>query len=50
MKYLSMTVIYEAYLRSIQGNVKNKLIMVITDCLEIWENKPPGTLKACPGL
>jgi hypothetical protein len=21
-----------------------------TDCLEIWEPKPPGTLRACPGL
>ena len=20
------------------------------DCLEIWEPKPPGTLRACPGL
>ena len=20
-----------------------------TDCLEIWEPHPPGTLKACPG-
>jgi len=21
-----------------------------TDCLEIWEPQPPGTLRACPGL
>jgi len=21
-----------------------------SDCLEIWEPKPPGTLNACPGL
>jgi len=21
-----------------------------TDCLEIWEPQPPGTLKACSGL
>jgi hypothetical protein len=20
------------------------------DCLEIWEQQPPGTLRACPGL
>jgi len=20
------------------------------DCLEIWEPRPPGTLRACPGL
>jgi len=20
------------------------------ECLEIWEPKPPGTLRACPGL
>jgi hypothetical protein len=20
------------------------------DCLEIWDPKPPGTLRACPGL
>jgi hypothetical protein len=44
-----MTVIYDAYVRSIQGNVKDKL-MVIADCLEIWENRSPGTLKVCPGL
>jgi len=50
MQYLSLTVIYDAYLRSIQGNVKDKLIMVIADCLEIWEPQPPGTLRACPGL
>jgi hypothetical protein len=50
MQYLSLTVIYDAYLRSIQGNVKDKLIMEIADCLEIWEPQPPGTLRACPGL
>jgi hypothetical protein len=21
-----------------------------TDCLEIWDPQPPGTLRACPGL
>jgi hypothetical protein len=21
-----------------------------TDCLEMWEPQPPGTLRACPGL
>ena len=21
-----------------------------TDCLEIWEPQPPGTLRACPGI
>jgi len=21
-----------------------------SDCLEIWEPQPPGTLTACPGL
>jgi len=21
-----------------------------TECIEIWEPQPPGTLRACPGL
>ena len=50
MQHLSLTVIYDAYFRNIQGNVKDKLIMAIADCLEIWEPQSPGTLRACPGL
>ena len=28
----------------------DNLTTSLTDCLEIWEPQPPGTLRACPGL
>jgi hypothetical protein len=44
---------YQEYFLGGKGSWCVRLTIVppsCTDCLQIWEPQPPGTLRACPGL